>query len=93
MPNPVQWYAILSSGSRLLEIPLLAVPKVVTCDTWHRTVAHVKSEETDKWWRFDDETSSLMERGPDGESSDHGVAPTVDKNGAPAKVRLCKVHF
>ena len=55
-------------------------------------MAHVKSEETDKWWRFDDETSSLMERGPVGESSDHGVASTVDKNGAPAKVRLCQVH-
>ena len=50
-------------------------------------MAHVKSEETSKWWRFDDEATSLMERGPVGESGDHGVASTTDKNGAPAKAR------
>lgn len=46
-------------------------------------VAHVKNEETQAWWRFDDETTSPMERGPVGEAGDHGVqaAPT-----APGKV-------
>lgn len=59
-------------------------------------MAHVKSEETQQWWRFDDETTSLMERGPVGECGDHGVAPTTDKNGAPAKVCtniVCKVEI
>ena len=56
-------------------------------------VAHVKSEETLQWWRFDDEATSLMERGPVGECSDHGVAPTTDKNGAPAKVRQQALMF
>ena len=39
-------------------------------------MAHVKNEETQAWWRFDDEATSSMERGPVGEAGDHGVQAT-----------------
>ena len=37
-------------------------------------VAHVHEDATDKWWRFDDETVTLMPDGPIGETADHGIA-------------------
>jgi hypothetical protein len=36
-------------------------------------VAHIMDEETRDWWRFDDETVTRMDKGPLGESADHGM--------------------
>ena len=44
-------------------------------------VAHVKNEETQEWWRFDDEATSLMKHGPVGEAGDHGVQASVTAAG------------
>ena len=38
------------------------------------TVAHVYEEAAQKWWRFDDETVTVMPSGPIGEKADNGVA-------------------
>ena len=44
-------------------------------------MAHVKNEETQEWWRFDDETTSPMKLGPVGEAADHGVQATAASTG------------
>ena len=72
-------HTLLSTGMPALR----CTNGAMTC-----AVAHVKNEQTGKWWRFDDEAASVMERGPVGENSDHGVAALTDKSGAPAKVRF-----
>ncbi len=38
-------------------------------------VAHVHEEGARKWWRFDDETVTVMPDGPIGEKADHGAPP------------------
>ena len=52
-------------------------------------MAHVKNEETQEWWRFDDETTSLMKHGPVGEAGDHGVQATVTAPGKVTRSALC----
>lgn len=44
-------------------------------------VAHVHEEGTRKWWRFDDETVTVMPDGPVGEKADHGGAPNPVPSG------------
>jgi len=44
-------------------------------------VAHVHEEGARKWWRFDDETVTVMPDGPIGEKADHGVAPNPVPSG------------
>ncbi len=51
-------------------------PSLLSC-----AVAHVKNEETQEWWRFDDETTASMKHGPVGEAGDHGVQATVTAAG------------
>lgn len=47
-------------------------------------VAHVLEGSTDKWWRFDDETVTVMPEGPIGEKADHGVAAGTGPSGKKA---------
>ena len=38
------------------------------------TVAHVRSEDSGDWWRYDDSEVTRMAKGPAGEHADHGIA-------------------
>lgn len=51
------------------------------CLTSLHAVAHVRSEDTGDWWRYDDSEVTRMDKGPAGEHGDHGIA-------AEKKVRL-----
>ena len=42
-------------------------------------VAHVREEQTGKWWRFDDGDVKLMTNGPLGEHGDHGIQSPATK--------------
>jgi hypothetical protein len=37
-------------------------------------VAHVRSEDSGGWWRYDDSEVTRMAKGPAGEHADHGIA-------------------
>ena len=58
-----------------------------TCDNLRTTnlalvaVAHVHEEGARKWWRFDDETVTVMPDGPIGEKADHGAPPNPVPSG------------
>ena len=61
-----------SSNSRLWKLNVRDMAFV--------TVAHIH-EGASKWWRFDDETVTVMPHGPIGEKADHGGAPNPVPSG------------
>ena len=45
-------------------------------------MAHVRSEGSGDWWRYDDSEVTRMAAGPAGEHADHGIA--ADKRVTPS---------
>ncbi|KAK9809511.1 hypothetical protein WJX73_006526 [Symbiochloris irregularis] len=65
-----------SAGEQLYDLAAILIHKGGSATSGHY-VAHVREEGTGRWWRFDDESVRLMEKGPLGEHGDHGVQSTA----------------
>ncbi|KAL0020878.1 hypothetical protein WJX77_005350 [Trebouxia sp. C0004] len=66
--------ASLDAGVQVYDLQAILIHKGSSASQGHY-VAHIHEEGARKWWRFDDETVTVMPDGPIGEKADHGGAP------------------